>query len=83
MSKDYSRKFLVTTFHCAKCGAPLNLTYEKPTKNLHNGYVNDGITGADKVENLIYIHPCEVCVDRLEEPIKALQAAFKTIGEAK
>ena len=67
---------LVTTFRCATCGSQLRLTYDKPKCTPYQPEANDEITGAAKVENIIYLEPCQICVDEYRTPINALKNAL-------
>lgn len=80
MSNDSSRTFVVTTFRCTVCGNALNVSYcNEPGKLQPRGeYVDDGITGADKVEQRINVHPCEKCLS----PLNELRRAVKTLKDA-
>lgn len=66
---------LITRFKCAKCGSQLSLSYDKEKSS--NDYENDGITGAFKVENDVFIEPCVSCLSKFKEPLEALQRVMK------
>lgn len=76
--KDNFRYNLVTNFSCTICGRQLMLTYDKPSnpKHEYDPMKQDGITGAYKVDNTIYIHPCETCFKEATAPIEALKSAL-------
>lgn len=76
--QDSSRYNLVTNFNCAQCGDKLRLTYDRPMpKGEYDPEKEDGITGADKVEASIYIHPCNRCFSELKEPLDTLRKILK------
>ena len=64
------RGYLVTNFRCGQCGKSLELTYDEP-KNVD--YIDDGITGASKVEKTIFVMPCSHCLRPAEEAKKAIK----------
>lgn len=57
---NFGRINLITRFKCSVCGTQLSLSYDKPNKS--GEYTQDGFTGSDKLEQNIYIEPCEICV---------------------
>jgi len=71
MSEDFIRNSLVTAFVCVECGSNLSLSYK--SKKGSGRMVDDEPTGAAMVKNVIYIYPCEKC---LEPAIKAKQAVM-------
>lgn len=73
------RPYLVTTFYCAKCGAAINLTYDKPEKSLE--CVSDGITGGSKVELRVFVEPCKKCLQPVEDIRHALKALVRITEE--
>lgn len=84
--EDYNRTHLVTVFACAKCGTALNITYDKPKEtncSAREFPVNDGITGALKVENRIGVHPCKKCSREMQEPIAALKKLLECVALVK
>ncbi|OOE15163.1 hypothetical protein BSR09_00740 [Stutzerimonas degradans] len=72
MNNDGMRTHLVTVFRCADCGTTLKLSHEGK-KSMD--YVADGITGAAKVEQNVFIHPCQKCM----KPSQEIKAALKTL----
>jgi hypothetical protein len=80
MNHDYGRNYLVTSFVCAKCQTVLTLSY-----NVSKGhkYVNDGITGGNKVDNQIAIHPCEKCYSEATKPLELIKQAMNMVTEPK
>lgn len=64
------RGYLVTNFRCGQCGKPLELTQDEP-KDV--AYMDDGITGASKVEKTIFVLPCSNCLKPVEEAKKAIK----------
>ena len=71
------RQFLVTKFACAKCGGNLSITYDKPKTS--GGYEEGQPTGADMVEQIVVVEPCQPCMTPLHEIKRAL--AVLGIGE--
>jgi len=73
---NYGRINLITRFTCSVCGDQLSLSYDtkKPTSN---GYQDDGITGAAKIENYVSVEPCKKCINKYKEPIEQIQKALK------
>ena len=64
------RETLVTKFACAACGNRLNLSYrpaEGATKD--PGYSREEPTGAAMVCQVVYIEPCQTCL----EPVRKVQ----------
>lgn len=75
MGDNLMRSHLVTTFHCHECGSVLKLSYKPKDDKVRSGYHDDGITGAAKVENKIWIEPCRPCrepLDRLKEALRSI-----------
>lgn len=59
------REFLIIKFVCSKCGVNLQLTYDAPKGA---GRHADGEpTGADMVQQVVAIEPCECSTRPLEE----------------
>ena len=71
MSDNYGRTHLVTNFTCAECGTPLNLSYRDDAKKAK--YYNDNITGADKVEQHVYVEPCYICMKPARDILEAVK----------
>lgn len=76
-----SRYFLVTRFRCAACGTNLDLAVnsEITLKEPYHPEASDGITGADKRESNIYLHPCLTCLNKYTAPLNALKMAIEAI----
>lgn len=72
------RHNLVTTFHCTECRSVLNLAYQADLPGT-NEYRDDGITGAAKVDNRIYVEPCQKCVGEARLPLVKMREALATI----
>lgn len=70
------RQFLITKMVCSECGNTLELTYDIPTTG--SNYSVGEPTGANMVEQLIAVMPCETC----KRPIDNLIAAAKVIANA-
>lgn len=70
-NEDFMRRCVVTTYSCKLCGSSLLVGGKGPRAE----FVNDGITGAAKVESVVYVHPCSKCMRPLEEA----RQAFKTL----
>ncbi len=77
MSNDYGRTNLVTKFFCAKCGAPLELSYDPDVKPNDLGNNGDGITGSHKLEVKVSVHPCAKCLKPVEEITNAIKTILK------
>jgi hypothetical protein len=73
---DSSRYNLVTNFRCSVCGNKLMLSYDKKQGD-YEPEKDDDITGANKVEVSIAIHPCEKCYSAATEPIETLRKILK------
>ena len=73
------RHFLVTKFVCAKCGGLLEVSYDQPSKKPMWG-VRGEPTGAEMVEQYIFIKPCEECLKPLED-VKNLGKAIQSFLE--
>jgi len=69
------RKFLITKFVCAKCGSNLCITYNTPKTS--PGYEEGQPTGAEMVENIVAVEPCETCA----RPLEKVRDALKTLNE--
>lgn len=69
---NLGRVNLVTRFCCATCGNQLELSssVNREKQQSSRDYLNDNITGADKVEVNIWIEPCKKCIG---VPIKQLE----------
>lgn len=72
---NYGRTHWVTKFRCATCGTYLTLSYDGAGEG--HSSVNDGITGADKVETIVRIEPCETCVAVPLKQLKTLREILK------
>jgi hypothetical protein len=59
------RQFLITKMVCAKCGSNLQLTYDAPKGA--GRYADGEPTGADMVQHVVAVEPCEKCMAPLEE----------------
>ena len=79
MDINNSRINLVTRFKCSKCGNQLKLCLEKFAENTFTkpNEVVDNITGTDKIENNIYIEPCDICVNKYKKDLETLKKIFK------
>jgi hypothetical protein len=73
---DCSRNFLLTGFVCASCGEILTLSYDI-SKESKSKYFDGQPTGADTVQKVIAIHPCDTCL----EPVRKIKDAMKTLQE--
>lgn len=77
---DRSRTHLVTKFICANCGNSVRLSNEPPkVASYDKEVVDDGITGAAKVEQSLYLHPCQKCYGEATAPIEALRQVLGII----
>lgn len=77
---DAMRTHLVTKFICAKCGNSVKLSYEEPkVDSFDREVVNDRITGAAKVDQSVYLHPCQKCYGEATAPIEALRQVLGVI----
>ena len=74
-TNNIGRNFLVTKMKCAKCDSALELSY--PPKNTKSTDCSDGITGASKVETVIYIEPCKRCVEEPKRDLDTLRRILK------
>lgn len=74
--ENLGRDFLVTKFKCAECGSNLQLSYEKRNEPKYLDDCRDGITGANKVEQNIFIEPCHKCVDEVLKDMEDLKGIF-------
>ena len=77
MSDNYGRNNLVTRFKCSKCGNQLTLSAKDESPVGLKEYERDGITGASKVENDIFIEPCKTCVDKPQKQLDTLKEILK------
>lgn len=59
------REFLITKFVCSKCGCNLQLTYDAPKGA--GSYAEGEPTGAEMVQQVVAIEPCECATRPLEE----------------
>lgn len=73
--RDLQRYNLVTHFVCARCGTNLRLSYDTPKKDAGI----DNITGAQKVDNFIAIHPCVKCYGDATKPLALLKEALGSL----
>ena len=67
------REFLVTKIVCSKCGSNLQLT-----NDIHIGvgkYSHGEPTGADMVQQIIVVEPCECSA----KPLKEIRKAVNTL----
>ncbi len=67
------REFLITKFVCAECGKNLKITYEVPKSA--GQYADGQPTGADMVEQVVAIEPCDCVTLKLEK----YRGAVKTL----
>lgn len=70
------RQFLITKMVCAKCGSNLQLTYDVPKGA--GRYADGEPTGADMVQQVVAVEPCQTCMAPLEE----LRAAARVLVRA-
>jgi transcription elongation factor Elf1 len=79
--EDSSRKFLVTTFHCAECGHPLSVVKCSKNKADPIQTIDSTLdeTGAYKAHNEIMISPCRSCITKYTEPARKLIDAMSEI----
>ena len=77
MMENYSRMNLITRFKCSKCGNQLSLAYRKEEDAKGRDYENDNITGANKVENDVFIEPCQTCVEKPQKELDTLRNILK------
>lgn len=68
------REFLITKFVCSKCGSNLQMTYDVP--KAAGRHAAGEPTGADMVQQIVAIEPCEKCMQPLEE----LRAAARVLA---
>jgi hypothetical protein len=80
---NFNRNHLVTVFHCTDCGTPLNLSYEPKESANKTALRNqvDGITGASKVENHLYIEPCRKCIGDARKPLQQMREALAALDK--
>jgi len=72
------RKFLITKFVCSKCGGNLQLTYDTPRGA--GRYAEGEPTGADMVQQLVSIEPCECTTRPLDEMRRAASVLLGMSG---
>jgi len=79
------RNNLVTILHCADCGKPLELAYEKDgparpdTSSLKMSPCLP--TGGEMLPNRISVKPCRYCKERITGPAVRLKQAIADLGE--
>lgn len=59
------REFLITKLVCSMCGSNLQLTHDTP--KVAGRYAAGEPTGADMVQHIVAVAPCEKCMKPLEE----------------
>lgn len=74
MNKDFGRTNINTQLICTNCGSALRLTYDK--RVVTNG-ANYEITGGNKVDNYLYVYPCDHCYGKAKRPLELLKSALK------
>lgn len=74
-TENIGRNFLVTKMKCARCDSALELSY--PPQNARGTDCSDGITGASKVENVIYIEPCSKCIEEPKRDLDTIRRILK------
>jgi hypothetical protein len=82
VNDDGIRYHLVTSFKCLECGSILKLSNSKPIKDTSR-YINesyrDDVTGAAKVDNEVYVYPCEQCFGKLVKPLEGLKKVLGSL----
>ncbi len=63
------RKFLITKFVCSVCGEILNI---EDSAQEYSAHCEGEPTGAEKVENMIKVEPCNNCRHEYETVKKSL-----------
>ena len=73
---DHSRHFLLSSFSCADCGASLTIARLKQDGlKVADCPSEGGLTGGERVQNIVYIHPCKSCL----APVNDVKNALKTL----
>lgn len=76
MTKDnIGRNFLITKLMCAECGTALVMS-NKPKVDKTSD-CSDGVTGASKVEQIIWVEPCDKCVKAVSNDLETLKRILK------
>ncbi len=66
------REFLVTKFACVRCGANLQISYDRPRGS--GSHAKGEPTGAEMVQMVVSVEPCQCVTRPLDEMRKAAKA---------